>query len=129
MGANISGDSKRRKRILPTPTPESSKASIKAFNRTCNQDVLDAYLFEEPYQFQGITEKGPETYNLHRPHESYNTPHTTKIPIHLKAIGMLKTDRWFPTYQPCRNFQINCNFTIGPILWEVYTFHYLGNND
>ena len=57
MGANISCDPKCWKRTLPSPTPESSKACIEPFKHTYRLDVLDACLFEEPYQFREITEK------------------------------------------------------------------------
>ncbi|NDA64553.1 MAG: IS3 family transposase, partial [Chitinophagia bacterium] len=34
------------------------------------QDVLDAYVLEDLYQFREITEEWMEDYNNHRPHES-----------------------------------------------------------
>jgi len=43
---------------------------IERFNRTFRQDVLDAYIFEDLYQFREITEEWLEDYNHHRPHES-----------------------------------------------------------
>jgi putative transposase len=47
-------------------------AYIERFNRTFRQDVLDAYIFEDLYQFREITEEWLEDYNHHRPHESLN---------------------------------------------------------
>jgi putative transposase len=44
-------------------------AYIERFNRTFRQDVLDAYILEDLYQFQEITEEWLEDYNYHRPHE------------------------------------------------------------
>jgi putative transposase len=47
-------------------------AYIERFNRTFRQDVLDAYIFEDLYQFREITKEWLEDYNHPRPHESLN---------------------------------------------------------
>ena len=45
---------------------------IERFNRTFREDVLDAYMFEDPYQFREIKDEWMEDYNNHRPHEALN---------------------------------------------------------
>jgi putative transposase len=45
---------------------------IERFNRTFRQDVLDAYMFKDLYEFNDIKDEWLEDYNHHRPHESLN---------------------------------------------------------
>ena len=45
---------------------------IERFNRTFREDVLDAYMFEDLYQFREIKDEWMEDYNNHRPHEALN---------------------------------------------------------
>ena len=45
---------------------------IERFNRTFRQDVLDAYMFKDLYEFNDIKDEWLEDYNHHRPHESPN---------------------------------------------------------
>jgi putative transposase len=54
------------------PGRPMQNAYIERFNRTFRQDVRDAYIFEDLYQFRAITEEWLEDYNHHRPHESLN---------------------------------------------------------
>jgi putative transposase len=45
---------------------------IERFNRTFRQDVLDAYMFKDLYEFNDIKDEWLEDYNHRRPHESPN---------------------------------------------------------
>jgi putative transposase len=45
---------------------------IERFNRTFRQDVLDAYMFKDLYEFNDIKDEWLEDYNHRRPHESLN---------------------------------------------------------
>jgi len=45
---------------------------IEKFNRTFRQDVMDASMFKDLYEFNNIKDEWREDYNHHRPHESLN---------------------------------------------------------
>jgi putative transposase len=45
---------------------------IERFNRSYREEVLDAYLFDEPSQLRTISEEWMEDYNTQRPHEALN---------------------------------------------------------
>jgi putative transposase len=52
------------------PGKPAQKAYIERFNRTYREEVLDAYLFDDPQEVRYITEQWLETYNTIRPHEA-----------------------------------------------------------
>jgi putative transposase len=68
---------------------------IERFNRTFRENILDAYLFEDINQVQGLADEWMEDYNYNRPHEALGgiTPDLYKRPNH----GDIENSVEFPT--------------------------------